>query len=98
MSESKHAPEPWTARDTGKPGELVIWAGEDASALVATVHVSATTNENARLIEAAPGLLDACKEALPVVEAAFDEADEGPLFEAMDALRQAIAKATGAEA
>lgn len=73
MSASKHTPGPWKIVKS-KFGDLSIKSEVEA---------------NARLIAAAPELLEACKRA-------FDQTDKDARPADWEMLRAAIAKATGA--
>lgn len=120
MSAAKHTPGPWTAEKRegdewwfgGKDGaEIVInhpGAKYDAVCVIgARLSAEGQADADARLIAAAPELLDACLAMLAWDEAEktakpFDE-DGGTGFyqriamctEAFDKAREAIAKATG---
>jgi hypothetical protein len=84
---SKHTPGPWTAEDEGASVHI---AGHDGI-WVAEVY-GIDDNANARLIAAAPDLLQALTE---VVET-YDSGDNGRTLRwAVDTCRDAIAKATG---
>lgn len=100
MSDTKYTPGPWSVfcPDAEFPGieshktsiSVVIfgYAGEGAG-----VHGKSRGERkaNARLIAAAPDLLDACKDALYVGKS------EETIEAVRDRLRKAIAKATGKE-
>ncbi len=114
MSESKHTPGPWRVEKTGKPSKRVF-AGDE---LIATIRhfftgvddvgpLPSQTRANARLIAAAPDLLEAC-EAFAAFErhtpdcANCDEWGAGNCEEghrlysvACDSINEAIAKAKG---
>jgi hypothetical protein len=113
MSAPKHTPGPWRLGAlqsydgyTGQPFRNV-WAGQgDAATVTARAMRSegAMTNDvdaDARLIAAAPEMLEALNELLPRIE---NFEDRGPYGEgwqskeleaAINAVRAAIAKATG---
>jgi len=95
---STHTPGPWTLGDkiiphTGECGRLMGGCRhvfgpnqpDGAQNLIGTI----TQDANARLIAAAPDLLEACRGMLRHLER------EGLQFDAMDDARAAIAKATG---
>lgn len=109
---SKHTPGPWEKSKKRDGTRVVLSSGR---VIRAKVHGPLTVGSpgydeaeaNARLIAAAPDLLEAAKAALRGLEHAAHFAntwqDDGhPIFEAsyqrrMDALRAAIARAEGAE-
>lgn len=88
--EAKYTPGPWWIKPTSRSRlELEI---EGVGASVATVYESHTTpnhEDNARLIAAAPDLLDACQIALRLIRAAGIDDRIGA-----HEIRSAIAKAT----
>ncbi len=58
---SKHMPGPWTAREYfGEPGRFFVYGGPDGKPIVSRIKGEA----NARLIAAAPQLLESCKALL----------------------------------
>lgn len=91
---SDYTPGPWThSGQIGGPGHCFcaqVWDASDKSlAVLATTANPSDANANARLIAAAPDLLEACK--------AFIAADnQCGIALAFDMAEKAIAKATGA--
>ena len=106
MSEAKHTPGPWefgpSHSSTGLAGQLVVRpAGEfphgewvaDVGSMYDDHRVA-----NARLIAAAPELLEALKEVTMVLDRIFDVEDRTPEPNSISGrARAAIAKATGQE-
>lgn len=92
MSETKHTPGPWEISPvrTHDGNSMVVGGMDRAFGLVAECVV----DEDARLIAAAPEMLDALLQAQIYIEA--DEAVHGRQFGDGNAIRAAIAKATGA--
>lgn len=108
----KHTPGPWefvpsrTVRHSYPIGCETHYGGEVISGVTTLAHCPiggphiANWENNARLIAAAPDLLEACKRALPALESAIpwavgqtmEERHNNPI---MVQLRTAIAKATG---
>ena len=92
-----HTPGPWHTRGAGTE-RAWVYAGNVA--IASARHASGHDCEaNARLIAAAPDLLEACIEALPYLETTaaelaenYDSDDSAPLA---DRLRAAIAQAKG---
>ena len=86
---TQHTKGPWIAvdRDTGDGVCQVIPAS--AGLRICTVTNSAHDADNARLIAAAPELLEACRSLL-----ALCEGGTGDALQRMDAARAAIEKAT----
>lgn len=102
---TKHTPGPWTGeynRNAQVDGDMHVIRGIDKS-LVAFASGWATdakheTNANARLIAAAPELLDAGKKVLELRDE-MNEYDRVLFIDkAIQMLRAAIAKATGEQA
>lgn len=108
MKTVKHTPGPWVVKpekedDTYlrirgqalghrfKIAKVLCPANEDFEQLISEWR---ETQANARLIAAAPDLLEALQLCLARLEPAMTELE----FEAVDAARAAIAKATGGEA
>jgi len=89
---SRHTPGPWqwTAIEGG-------WDGVKQENGTLICKLALNEPENARLIAAAPDLLDACLETLTEIRAyqGEDEFCEGPTKDACDILKSAITKATG---
>lgn len=104
MSEKKHTPGPWSA-SCAEQG----WVVEDANGnLIANIgqddiESGDNCSEDARLIAAAPELLEALQYALPYLEAFIPHprngvnADCSVDVNCVDRARAAIAKATGAQ-
>ena len=98
----KHTPGPWEVSEEWH-GDLYIDSyieGEGDTALAKIVNNVCKTDQaeaNARLIAAAPDLLEACKEALNVLEDWDDlnQPDDGPEWLFVTAMKDAIAKAQG---
>lgn len=88
---SKHTPGPWRydrCNSSPTTGEHMIAGGKPGYLAEVRDCGSGDVSANARLIAAAPDLLEACK--------AVDEATRGGDYEAaFKAVRAAIAKATG---
>jgi hypothetical protein len=98
----RHTPGPWKIEPCFNAGEKIAYAiesdgGENPPAYIADVMISAhypkeeVATANARLIAAAPELLEACKMAIL-------SCDDPEYFEKWSMkMRAAIAKATGGE-
>ena len=99
-----HTPGPWTFKfelrkmfcsTTGEPRHSKNhWVMPPEGIHVALVNESGHEEQvaaNARLIAAAPELLGALEKVLPLISAF----NEGPWIEAADAVRAALAKASG---
>jgi len=99
-----HTPGPWIVCDGNdldpfvvmEDGQRVPDRGAIASVVYGDRHLSEAT-ENARLIAAAPDLLEAAKASLAAIASRRRLADGEPEFVEMS-LRAAIEKATGREA
>lgn len=97
MTQAKHTPGPWIIEDITDDGQSVISAASKNWIDFARVWVvtdESTDKEgeaNARLIAAAPELLEALKDVMSAVELGWI-----PDGESMFNARAAIAKATGA--
>ncbi len=89
-----HTPGPWKCDLSDDHGGVYSIAGPDDEYGAATLELS---EENARLIAAAPDLLTALKALVLEVELKDNPSDEGASehCEQMDAARSAIAKAEG---
>ena len=113
---SKHTPGPWEiGKNTNEKGDLYIWKAGNyfGDHAIATVHgeIQESGKANARLIASCPELLEACKEALLVLQSLPDweeiedvvgytdngEDSEPFTLHASNLLQQAIAKAEGEE-
>lgn len=77
---SKHTPGPWEYR-----GHAWVQTADDKKTPIANFNFYAATEANARLIAAAPELLEACKVALGIIGFGAEH----------DQISAAIAKATG---
>ena len=91
----KHTPGPWTLSACTNGG-LIVQRGQH--------HTQIVPVEDARLIAAAPALLEACKQALKAVGMVYDSDEDNSINpsmqmigEAMDVLNAAIKKAEGDE-
>ena len=99
MSEqAKHTPGPWTLepsciRGGDRSRSLVICGPGRVSGRSPAEH--GEDEANARLIAAAPELLQACREALADLEGYLAEWETDPALETVQELRAVIAKATG---
>lgn len=87
MSEVKHTPGPWISIEVG----LIIAKGGHTVALIPTNNAWMPVKDNARLIAAAPDLLDA------LVCAAQSAGFQYMTYETREMIDAAIAKATGRE-
>ena len=95
---SAHTPGPWTVRDIPTQGRYIGPANDGGAPSVAfamsrTSRSEAQLDANARLIAAAPCLLDALRALVSI-----DDGDCAALYphaDAYEAARAAIAKATG---
>src|SRR5690606_19127575 len=105
MSETKHTPGPWTPMkrqpasraDNGLCALAQVWGGWIVVVPSRMVDRSGYDAEaNARLIAAAPELLEALEKLLTAVDKACGTAiPQGSFVAARKAARDAIAKATG---
>jgi hypothetical protein len=87
-NQNKHTPGPWQDF-VNDDGELIVQMGKSHRVFVADMEGSCShCHANARLIAAAPELLQACEAALKLA----DEMNEGDLY---DQIKSAIAKAKG---
>ncbi len=98
---SAHTPGPWILSACSRHG-FVIWAESGDESVVQTVddygRIGPIDSEsNARLISAAPELLDALERGLPSIEHCYHTNDDptGALWDAVVRARAAIAKAKG---
>lgn len=99
----KHTPGPWMVKTTDGRKNIGIESAEvvrmDDGATVASVHITAWKQDgrdarpNARLIAAAPDLLEALQNALASCYESADDCDPGSW---QDLAKKAIAKAEGA--
>ena len=94
---TQHTPGPWRIGTTPPNGEQTIGTQQGLMVAVATTGANTPTEANARLIAAAPDLLEALKACIPHLERDDHHTDalsrERPHYAAA---RAAIAKATGA--
>src|SRR5690606_57464 len=105
MSEMKHTPGPWTPMvrppasfaDHGLRALAQVWGGWIVAVPKRLVdRLGHDAEANARLIAAAPELLEALEELLTAVDKACGTAiPQGSFAAARQAARDAIAKATG---
>lgn len=105
MSETKHTPGPWSVWTPRGPGYLFpryhilgpAPADErELAPTVAEIPMSTENSEgNARLIAAAPELLDAARYSVEVLD--LIQTDDDAIGEAAALLREAIRKATGGD-
>lgn len=99
MSEMKHTPGPWAMPDSGQGRISKVKANGGWDGLIATADCGDYARSrseglaNARLIAAAPELLEALQGILSCVSVRIDD----PRIEKFDAARAAIAKATGGQ-
>ena len=99
MSEAQYTPGPWRADEPTEiewpMGEVNIYAGDDSIVAGVIPHTSMDVlTANARLIAAAPDLLDALVELERISHDEDDWCGSGRLADALDDARAAIAKAT----
>lgn len=100
MAEKSYTPGPWTAKSDGTHHYHIASKPYAVGTLQAFDHPGINGPANARLIAAAPELLEAAKKALAEAESwIHDQLDgtsslEGALAE-LEPVRAAIAKATG---
>lgn len=99
MSNTQHTPRPWKIGTPPPNGEQTIGAYQGLMVAVATTGSGTPTEANARLIAAAPELLEALQGVFNACLLANE--DEAIPFELdgdlLDAASAAIAKATGGE-
>lgn len=92
MTNESHTPGPWTVLDGGERGFDIAHDDGRGRVVANTDNVDMTDECNARLIAAAPDLLDALQEAIIQLRTFF------PTYESIDPLSryvEAVAKATG---
>lgn len=82
---SKHTPRPWKARLHDAPQWLITTKGDEFGCICTTIM--GNDEANARLIAAAPNLLEACKKAITCASLPDH---------VKDVIRDAIAESTGA--
>lgn len=97
---TKHTPGPWLYE--GHPNALIIWSDEKSRS-TEICHITphgdlhnSVGEANARLIAAAPELLEACLFVMKYHNMHLDKADGNELpFQLSDVVKAAIAKAQG---
>lgn len=108
----KHTPAPWQLSTTeewnyNRHGCLMVGGGDDGSMIVADIRTrfsdvsSESESANARLIAAAPDLLDALMQATILLKHAHDDAnalESQYAVETADAMGAALTKAIGEKA
>jgi hypothetical protein len=100
MNETKFTPGPWMPPASHK--DLTVWATKnDRTEMIASASTNQwckedEANANAKLIAAAPDLLEALRLALPYIEGAYECAfpDSDENNNVLEAAKAAIAKAT----
>ena len=101
METATHTPGPWAIQITGGEKEVVTGSTKGLWATIEGPNFE-TRHANARLIAAAPELLDALLDALPYVEDVLSDPvalacfKPGTVQRHAAAIRAAIARATGA--
>ena len=92
-------PGPWRIGEKGIIGNPSIIADTPGIRNIAIIAICPEQDANARLVAAAPDLLEACKTVLPEIELdARHSFEEQALLEIADQLRRAISKAEGRDA
>lgn len=73
MNESKHTQGTWEIKDVGYPKDKEFWIclGQDVIAKVSNTKIEEQADANARLIAAAPALLEACKAQHEAIDRLF---------------------------
>lgn len=89
-----HTPGPWPYRWRGGFIRIVGSDGDD----IARMHPALRNEDNARLISAAPDLLEAAKVAEKVIDILWISHHANRSDDALEKLRAAIAKAIGEQA
>jgi len=91
---AQHTPGPWSYKAEG--GRFII-DNQPGRAIACTAGFEPTNEANARLIAAAPELLEAAETVLAGLNARIDAADPSavPIFSGIADLHSAIAKARG---
>jgi hypothetical protein len=99
---SKHTPGPWSVADRLVPNGRRWVQRNHTRTLVALVYSTPEREANARLIAAAPDLLEACNEALEfaedqedVLDGSYGQPEPNRAMQVATMLRAAIAKAEG---
>lgn len=87
---SKHTPGPWEADQVGQ-----VWGKINNRDVRVADMGSFNMNANARLIAAAPELLEACRHAEAILGRIIEGKEWGAIEEYADTVRAAIAKAEG---
>lgn len=93
---SQHTTGPWIETELffGQPNRMVVYAGEQLIADCGLVDWETPVRANARLIAAAPDLLETCKMLLWYYEAFRDKSPKGPTeLDDIANAREAIARA-----
>ena len=88
---NKHTPGPWRIGAPPPNGEQTIGNSQGLMVAIATTGAGIPTNANARLISAAPDLLEALQAIVSTCSVRIDD----PRIDHFDAARRAIAKAKG---
>jgi hypothetical protein len=92
----KHTPGPWEQMPSGVMGSLSVWNPQRALVVAMAGGMSAEEGlSNARLIAAAPELLEALQEFVRVLNSGTPVNLIQEIGQAGDVARAAIAKATG---
>ena len=93
MTNTQHTPGPWRIGDAG----FTVFGPPKPGALAETI-APVKSRANARLIAAAPDMLEACRLFIAYDDAAFDYDNAAAIYDkARAAARAAIAKATGGQ-
>lgn len=99
--QTKHTPGPWIVIDHYEPNRILVNAGvyPDATAIAEIISAGSTKRANARLIAAAPDLLDVVQLIIKEWEKPTEGVQVGELIARLSQYsveaRAAIAKATG---
>ena len=97
QGEAGHTPSPWQAREADYVGDIAITRENDNGTLAVSLRRSGNAETNARLIAAAPELLEALRNLTEALEAHEFQSDmpEGEFHRLVDAGLDAIDKAEG---
>jgi len=103
MSNQKHTPGPWHINDMTLPSRRYVTIGNNIAHVLhnsrgkiySIKQMEPEQAANARLIAAAPELLEALREMLPIVHAAMDNDDDDVIGKIAYRASAAIAKAEG---
>lgn len=90
-TKSEHTPGPWECDNSDTP--CVFPKTDDGQGIIADVYRGDRAMANARLIAAAPDLLEACQNALALIVNGPDGCDDDPK-RIIAEIRSAIQKAT----